>query len=63
MKHGIRFWQKKLGRTPQHRADLLRNLLTSLVLHERMETTVAKTKFMKRAFDKVSYIACWISRN
>ncbi|KAJ3016284.1 hypothetical protein HKX48_004131 [Thoreauomyces humboldtii] len=53
MKHGTRFWVKKLGRTPSHRASLLRNLLTQLVYHERIETTVAKAKFMQRTADRL----------
>ncbi|KAJ3148616.1 hypothetical protein HDU86_007369 [Geranomyces michiganensis] len=53
MKHGLRFWRKKLGRTPSHRASLLRNLLTQLVYHERIETTLAKAKFMQRQADKL----------
>ena len=56
MKHGTRFWDKKLGRSPQHRAALLRNLISSLITHEKIETTVAKAKFMKRATDLVFYI-------
>jgi large subunit ribosomal protein L17 len=57
MKHGVRFWEKKLNRTPEHRAALLKNLMTSLVTHEKIETTVAKAKYMKRATDLVlSYI-------
>jgi large subunit ribosomal protein L17 len=53
MKHGVRFWEKKLNRTPEHRAALLKNLITSLVTHEKIETTVAKAKYMKRATDLV----------
>ncbi|KND04984.1 ribosomal protein L17 [Spizellomyces punctatus DAOM BR117] len=53
MKHGTRFWEKKLNRTPAHRRALLRNLLTQLVYHERIQTTVAKAKYMKRAADKL----------
>lgn len=55
MKHGVRFWNKKLGRTPEHRESLLKNLLTSLVTHEKIETTLAKAKFMKRATDIVQF--------
>nr|KAJ3421545.1 hypothetical protein HK105_003156 [Polyrhizophydium stewartii] len=51
MKHGTRFWQKKLGRSPQHRKDLMRNLLTELVEHERITTTVAKAKFVQHEME------------
>ncbi|KAI9012973.1 ribosomal protein L17, partial [Gaertneriomyces semiglobifer] len=53
MKHGRRFWQKQLNRTASHRRSLLRNLLTQLVYHERIETTLPKAKFMQRAADKL----------
>ena len=35
---------KKLSRNTEHRRALLRNLVTSLLLRERIETTVAKAK-------------------
>jgi len=42
MRH--RKFGKKLERSPAHRRSLLRNLTTSLVLEERIETTVTKAK-------------------
>ena len=42
MRHRVSF--RKLSRTHEHRRALLRNLVTSLFLHERIETTVAKAK-------------------
>lgn len=44
---------KKLGRTPAHRRALLRNLATSLVLHDRIETTLPKAKALRRVADKL----------
>ena len=35
---------KQMGRNTAHRRSLLRNLVTSLMLEERIETTVAKAK-------------------
>ena len=35
---------RKLGRTSSHRKSLLRNLCTSLILEERIETTLPKAK-------------------
>ncbi|MFA5857977.1 MAG: 50S ribosomal protein L17 [Elusimicrobiota bacterium] len=35
---------RKLGRTSSHRKALLRNMATSLLLHEKVKTTVAKSK-------------------
>eukprot|EP00842_Homolaphlyctis_polyrhiza_P000613 jgi/Hompol1/1552/HPOL_005630-RA len=57
MKHGIRFWQKKLGRSPQHRKDLMRNLLSELIEHERINTTVAKAKFLRHEMETMINIA------
>lgn len=42
MRH--RNYGKKLSRNTEHRRALLRNLVTSLLLQERIETTVAKAK-------------------
>jgi ribosomal protein L17 len=53
MKHGVRFWQKKLNRSPSHRQSLLYNLLTELVKHEQIETTFAKAQFVKYEMEKV----------
>jgi large subunit ribosomal protein L17 len=57
MKHGTRFWEKKLGRTPSHRKSLLTNLLTELVKHEQIETTVAKAQFLKHEMEKMINVA------
>jgi hypothetical protein len=43
MKH--RHSMRKLGRTSSHRWALLRNLVSQLVQHERLETTVPKVSF------------------
>lgn len=45
--------QRKLGRTASHRRALLRSLVTSLVLHGRIETTEAKAKAVKPLADKI----------
>jgi large subunit ribosomal protein L17 len=42
MRH--RNYGRKLSRNTEHRRALLRNLVTSLILTERIETTVAKAK-------------------
>ena len=42
MRH--RNYGRKLSRKTEHRRSLLRNLVTSLILEERIETTVAKAK-------------------
>jgi len=42
----------KLGRTTSHRRSLLRNLVTSLVMEERIETTIPKAKAMRTLMEK-----------
>ncbi len=44
---------RKLGRRSGHRRALLRNQVTSLVLHGRIETTEAKAKSIKPLADKM----------
>jgi large subunit ribosomal protein L17 len=42
--HGV----AKLGKTPSHRRAMLRNMVTSLLRHERIATTAPKAKEAKR---------------
>jgi large subunit ribosomal protein L17 len=42
---------RKLNRNPSHRRALMRNLVTSLLRHERVETTDAKAKELRRWAD------------
>ena len=51
MRHGMD--HRKLGRSPSHRKALLRNLMNSLVLSERIETTVAKAKELRPLADRL----------
>ncbi len=51
MRHG-KAW-KKLERSPSHRRALLRNLATSLIQHERIETTITKAKALRRVADRL----------
>ena len=43
----------KLGRTSAHRLALLRNLVTALLDHERVETTHAKARELRRVADRM----------
>ena len=43
----------KLGRTTSHRRSLLRNLVTSLILEERIETTIPKAKALRPQIEKM----------
>lgn len=44
---------RKLGRTSSHRTALLRNLVTSLIEHERIVTTLPKAKEMQPMAEKL----------
>jgi large subunit ribosomal protein L17 len=51
MRHKIATW--KLGRNTSHRRALLRNLVTSLILEERIETSAVRAKFMRPHVEKM----------
>jgi len=44
---------RKLSRKTEHRRSLLRNLVTSLILEERIETTVAKAKATRTVAERI----------
>ncbi|MDO8643875.1 MAG: 50S ribosomal protein L17 [bacterium] len=43
----------KLGRHTSHRKALMRNMVTSLILHEKIETTLAKAKIARRFAERM----------
>ncbi len=51
MRHRVK--RKHFGRTANQRKALFRNLIVNLLLHERIETTVAKAKAVKGLAEKV----------
>jgi large subunit ribosomal protein L17 len=51
MRHGN--YGGKLGRTSAHRSALFRNMVTSLLQHERIETTDAKAKEVRRIAERM----------
>ncbi|WWD18644.1 ribosomal protein L17 [Kwoniella shandongensis] len=51
MKHGIN--QRKLGRMPAHRLALLRNLVSALLHHETIKTTLPKAKEAAKLAEKI----------
>jgi large subunit ribosomal protein L17 len=55
MKH--RVVGRRLDRTTEHRTAMFRNLVTSLLRHERITTTTPKAKELKRFADKVITLA------
>jgi len=44
---------RKFGRNPSHRRAMFRNLAGNLVLHERIETTDAKAKELRRVAERL----------
>jgi large subunit ribosomal protein L17 len=51
MKHGVGF--RKLNRTTKHRKALLRNMVTQLITHEQIRTTLPKAKELRRVADQM----------
>jgi large subunit ribosomal protein L17 len=48
---------RKLGRRTNHRRSLLRNLVTEVLRHERITTTVAKAKEVRRPLEHMITLA------
>ena len=55
MRHQKAF--RKLGRTSSHRRAMMRNMVTSLLLHEQIQTTDAKAKELRRVADRMISLA------
>lgn len=55
MRHGV--GGRKLGRTTSHRAAMLRNMVTSFLKYEKIETTDAKAKELRRVAEKMITLA------
>ena len=45
----------KLGRNTSHRRAMLRNLVTSIILNDRVETTITKCKASRPIVEKDDY--------
>ncbi|MGB2580016.1 ribosomal protein L17 [Elusimicrobium simillimum] len=48
---------RKLGKTGSHRRAMLRNMATSIILHEQVTTTVQKAKEVRRVVDNLITLA------
>ena len=48
---------KRLGRTTSHREAMLRNMVTSLLEHERIVTTTPKAKEVRKLADRMITLA------
>jgi len=55
MKHRIA--GRRLDRTTEHRTAMFKNMVTSLLRHERIQTTAPKAKELRRIADKVITLA------
>jgi large subunit ribosomal protein L17 len=49
--------RRKLGRTTSHRRCMMANMLKSLIIHDRIETTLQKAKLLRRYAEKMITIA------
>ena len=52
MRHAKKY--RRLNRTSGHRQSLLRNMVSSLIRHDRIKTTLPKAKEVRKFADKVS---------
>lgn len=48
---------RRLNRAPSHRKAMLRNMVTSLILHEKIKTTDEKAKELRKVADKMVTLA------
>ena len=55
MRHKVK--TRRLSRTTSHKRAMLRNMVTSLFLHEKVETTVAKAKELKPVAERMITLA------
>uniref|UniRef100_H3G5H3 Large ribosomal subunit protein bL17c n=2 Tax=Phytophthora ramorum TaxID=164328 RepID=H3G5H3_PHYRM len=55
MKHRVAF--RKLNRTSAHRQAMLRTMVTQLIEHERIRTTLPKAKELRRVAEQVVTMA------
>lgn len=51
MYHGI--GHRKLGKKTQHRLAMFSNMATSLIMHERIQTTMPKAKDLRRVVERL----------
>ncbi|MEF3280390.1 MAG: 50S ribosomal protein L17 [Elusimicrobiota bacterium] len=47
------YGDKKLSKTGSHRKAMFKNMMTSLIMNEKIVTTSAKAKELRRFFDKL----------
>lgn len=50
-------WNRKLGRTADHRKALLRNMATDVILNGKIETTEMKAKELRSVVDELITLA------
>jgi len=50
-------WNRKLGRTADHRKALLRNMATDIIMHGKIETTEMKAKELRSVVDGLVTLA------
>jgi large subunit ribosomal protein L17 len=60
MRHKFKF--RQLGRDPKHRKSLIITMCTQLITHERIFTTLAKAKELRRHMEKLIHKAKRLSR-
>ena len=48
---------RRLGRTPTHRVHMMRNMVTSLLEHEKVTTTITRAKELRRDVERIITMA------
>ena len=48
---------RKLGKTPSHKNAMLKNMATSIILHEEVKTTLPKAKEVRRVVEGLITLA------
>lgn len=48
---------RRLGRTPTHRVHMMRNMVSSLLEHEKLTTTITRAKELRRDVERVITMA------
>lgn len=48
---------RRLGRTPSHRVHMMRNMVSSMLEHEKLTTTVTRAKELRRAVERIITMA------
>ncbi len=55
MRH--KYYRCKLGRTGSHRSAMMANMMSGLIKHRKIQTTISKAKFLRPRIEKLVTMA------